>query len=120
MENVGYEPNVIHGTVHTEAFNHNIGTQVGKEKTIKNTVDEFHVYAVDWTESKIDFLIDNEVYHSFANDGKGSASWPFDQSFHLIMNVAVGGNWGGSKGIDKDVWPQRMVVDYVRVYNKRP
>ena len=120
MENVGYEPDNIHGTVHTAAFNHMTGTQVGNEKKIANTVSEFHTYAVDWTANNIDFIIDGEIYHSFANDGSGPDAWPFDQSFYVIMNVAVGGNWGGKHGIDRKIWPQRMVVDYVRVYKKRP
>ena len=120
MENVGYEPDEIHGTVHTGAFNHSIGTQVGKSKIIANTVNEFHLYAIDWTADKIDFLIDNEIYHTFENNGSGPDAWPFDQSFHLIMNVAVGGGWGGKYGTDPGIWPQQMVIDYARVYKQRP
>ena len=78
----------------------------------------FHTYAIIWTEDKIDFLIDDEMYFSFENDNSDSDAWPFDQKFHLVMNIAVGGNWGGKMGIDENIWPQKMEVDYVRVYQK--
>ncbi|UJP65144.1 glycoside hydrolase family 16 protein [Mongoliitalea daihaiensis] len=121
MEHVGYEQGVVHGTVHTESFNHMRGTQKGMQVELPTCSDEFHVYAIDWTEDKIDFFIDGEKYHTFQNTQNGeSDEWPFDQSFHLIFNVAVGGNWGGSKGVDPTVWPQRMEIDYVRVYSQNP
>ena len=52
----------------------------------------------------------------FINEGKDFASWPFDKRFHLLLNIAVGGNWGGAQGVDPTVYPQSMEVDYVRVY----
>lgn len=120
MEHVGYDPGTVHGTVHTEAFNHTKGTQVGKTVSVPDFSDEFHVYAIDWTEDKIDFYIDDEHYHTFENTGKGFEEWPFDHPFHIILNLAVGGDWGGAKGVDPNIWPQRMEVDYVRVYKERP
>ena len=78
----------------------------------------FHTYAIEWTESEISFLTDDQVYFRFENEKSGSQAWPFDKAFHLILNVAVGGNWGGSRGVDENIWPQRMVVDYVRVYQQ--
>lgn len=69
---------------------------------------------------KIDFFIDDELYHTLANTGKGPAEWPFDHPHHLILNIAVGGNWGGAKGVDESIWPQRMEIDYVRVYKEKP
>ena len=116
MEHVGFTKDTIYGTVHTEAYNHTIGTSVGKEVFINNPYDEFHIYAVEWNSEKIDFLLDNIVYHSFKNKNKTDAEWPFDQKFHLKLNVSVGGSWGGAQGIDDGVYPQQMVVDYVRVY----
>jgi len=74
------------------------------------------VYSVEWTPEKIDFLLDNVKYYSFKNENKTNAEWPFDQKFHLKLNVAVGGSWGGTQGIDDSVYPQQMAVDYVRVY----
>lgn len=120
MEHVGFNPSVVHGTVHTEAFNHSIGTDVGEVKSIPDFNTEFHTYAIDWSAEKIDFFIDDELYFTFLNSGKGSAEWPFDHPFHLILNIAVGGNWGGQKGVDASIWPQRMEIDYVRIYDKKP
>jgi len=118
MEHVGYEPEKIYGTVHTSTYNHMIGTQKGGEKDILDSESAFHKYGILWTEDKIDFMIDDEIYFTFDNDHTDSNAWPFDQRFHLIMNIAVGGNWGGKFGIDDNIWPQRMEVDYVRVYQK--
>ncbi|ERM84738.1 hypothetical protein P872_23810 [Rhodonellum psychrophilum GCM71 = DSM 17998] len=120
MEHVGYDPGTIHGTVHTEAFNHIKKTQKGATKLVPTFSDEFHVYAIDWQEDKIDFFIDDELYHTFANTGKGSDEWPFDHAHHLILNIAVGGNWGGAQGVDESIWPQKMEIDYVRVYKEKP
>jgi len=73
---------------------------------------------LEWTPEKIEFLLDGEVYNSFQNEHKTTAEWPFDQEFHLKLNLAIGGGWGGQKGIDDSIFPQQMVVDYVRVYQK--
>lgn len=117
MEHVGYDPDTIFGTVHTEAFNGMIGTQVGGNIYNPNVEKEFHTYSIDWTDKEIVWYLDGEAFFRFENDGKGIASWPFDQKFYLVMNLAVGGYWGGRKGIDKSVFPQRLEIDYVRVYN---
>ncbi len=117
MEHVGYDPGVIHGTVHTESYNHGIGTQKEGKITVEDAMDAFHVYAVDWTKDKMDFFVDDKLYHTVTRDpNEDFKGWPFDQRFHLIMNIAAGGNWGGKEGIDDSIWPQRMEIDYVRVY----
>jgi len=117
MEHVGYDPGVIHGTIHTESYNHGIGTQKEGKITVEDAMDAFHVYAVDWTRDKMDFYVDDKLYHTVTRDpNEDFKGWPFDQRFHLIMNIAVGGNWGGKEGIDDSIWPQRMEVDYVRVF----
>lgn len=117
MEQVGFDPGVIHGTIHTESYNHLKQTQKEGTTSVPKVDEDFHVYAIDWSENKIDFLVDDAVYYTAARDPKDDfKGWPFDQPFHLIMNLAVGGNWGGKEGIDANVWPQRMEVDYVRVY----
>lgn len=120
MEHVGFDPGRVHGTVHTEAFNHSIGTQKGAQLQVDDFQSEFHIYAIDWREDMIDFFIDGVKYFTFENTGNGPKEWPFDHPFHLILNIAVGGNWGGSKGVDANIWPQRMEVDYVRVFDKKP
>ena len=116
MEFVGYQPDSVYGTVHTKAFNHAIGTQKGKGLKFDDLSTAFHVYAIEWKENKIDFFVDDKHYLTFENTGRGSAEWPFDQAFHLILNIAVGGGWGGKMGVDSSVYPQQMRIDYVRVY----
>lgn len=116
MEHVGYDQDRVHITVHTEAFNHSIGTQVGKNRIVENASEDFHIYRVDWTPYAVRGYIDDTKLFEFTNSGKGYQEWPFDKRFHLLLNIAVGGNWGGAQGVDTDIWPQSMLVDYVRVY----
>lgn len=118
MEHVGYEPGVVHGTVHTKAYNHKIGTQVGDTILVPDFTEKFHVYAIEWDSTKIDFFVDDEKYFTFENENKDDfTTWPFDQTFHLILNIAIGGDWGGKKGIDQDLNEAIMEIDYVRVYD---
>ncbi len=116
MEFVGYHPDSVFGTVHTEAYNGMIGTQKVKGITVNSLSTAFHTYAIEWNEKSISFFVDKQRINYFENDGKGSATWPYDQRFHLILNIAVGGAWGGKYGIDDSIFPQRLLIDYVRVY----
>lgn len=116
MEHVGHHPGVIVGTVHSEKYNHIAGTQISGKVKLDNYGDEFHVYAVDWSKEKIDFLIDNVQYLRIPNKFKTAEEWPFDQAFFLILNLAVGGNWGGQQGVDNNIFPVTFEVDYVRVF----
>ena len=116
MEHVGYEPDSIFTTVHTETFNHIKNTQVGSSTYLPDGETKFKVYGIEWDEEKIDFFIDDHKVFTFTNTGKGVDEWPFDQKFHLILNVAVGGNWGGVEGVDNEIFPASMQIDYVRVY----
>ena len=116
MENVGFIPDTIYSTLHTTAFNGMIGTQKTAGLATEKDAQQFHQYAMDWYPDHIDFWIDNTLYHQFKNEHKTTAEWPFDRLFHLILNVAVGGNWGGKNGVNEKDWPQQMLVDYVRVY----
>ncbi|MBM7556747.1 RICIN domain-containing protein [Halanaerobacter jeridensis] len=117
MEHVGYNPTKIYGTVHTAAYNHMKGTQKSGNVDGGSWESSFHTYAIDWYRDRIDFFVDDNLYYSFSKHG-GSAEWPFDQRFYLILNIAVGGDWGGVEGVDPNIWPQRMEVDYVRVYKQ--
>ena len=124
MEYVGYDQNTVYGTIHTEAYNHGLGTQIGFDTDIEGVETEFHVYEMVWEPRKINLYIDGNLFAYFGYNPNSNvdvpnyAAWPFDQRFHLIMNIAVGGSWGGAQGIDDTVFPQSMVVDYVRVYQK--
>ncbi|QJW90281.1 glycoside hydrolase family 16 protein [Spirosoma taeanense] len=118
MEHVGYDEGAVHGTIHTEAYNHVKGTQKGQTILVKDATSAFHLYAIEWTPDQIDFFVDDTKYYTVQRSvlGSSEAQWPFAQPFYLILNLAVGGNWGGQKGVDETIWPRRMEVDYVRVY----
>jgi beta-glucanase (GH16 family) len=117
MEHVGYNPGIIHGSIHTKAYNHLKRTQKEGTISITDAQDEFHVYAINWTKNKIDFMVDDEVYHTVLKRRSDKyPEWPFDKRFHLLLNLAIGGFWGGIQGIDDKIFPQKMEIDYVRVY----
>ena len=116
MEHVGYNKDSVFGTIHTKAYNHTIGTQKGKGIFVKDPYTRFHVYAIEWTPEKIEFFLDGKAYLHIPNEKKTVSEWPFDNKFHLLMNVAVGGGWGGQKGVDDTIFPATMEIDYVRVY----
>lgn len=118
MEHVGFDQNVIHGSTHCQKYYFKIGTQKSGTITIPNVSTEFHLYAIEWYEDRIDFFADGVKYFSSWNDGSGWQGWPFDKRFHIILNIAVGGDWGGAQGIDTSIFPQKMFIDYVRVYTK--
>jgi beta-glucanase (GH16 family) len=119
MENVGFEPDVIHANIHTKAYNHVLGTNKGDKITIKKPYNDFHVYAIEWFEDHIDFFVDNTRYFTFKNERTGSKTWPYDKPEYLIINLAIGGGWGGQKGIDNSIFPQKYYIDYVRVYRQK-
>jgi beta-glucanase (GH16 family) len=120
MEHVGFNPDSVFASVHCKAYYHSIGTQKTKGTRVTSAHTSDHIYAVEWSPERIDAFFDGRKYFSFANDGKKDyRTWPFDQPFHLLLNIAVGGGWGGQKGIDANIWPQRMEVDYVRVYQRK-
>ncbi len=116
MENVGFWPDSVLGTVHTNSFNGMKRTQKTAGLHFKDLSTAFHVYSIVWDAEEIKFYVDNQQYNQFKNTHKNTDEWPFDQRFHLLINIAVGGNWGGQKGIDDAIFPQKMWIDYVRVY----
>jgi beta-glucanase (GH16 family) len=109
MEHVGKSQNTIHGTLHYPNFSG--GSGVTKSTTITNASTEFHVYSIDWRADAIKFYVDGNIFHTFTN----TASLPFNQNFFLIINSAMGGNFGGA--IDPSFTASTFEVDYVRVYN---
>jgi len=118
MENVGFDPLTIVASVHTAAYNHVAGTQRNATTTLSSPTpyDDFHLYAMEWYPDRIETFVDGRRYFTFRNEGTGSATWPFDQPEFLILNLAIGGSWGGQQGIDDTLFPHRMLVDFVRVY----
>lgn len=108
LEYKGNEPGVVHGTLHypgRSGGNADSGTT-----TIENPESEFHIYSMEWSPERIVFLVDGEVYHTYANSGDS----PFNKDFFLIVNLAMGGTFGGA--IDPDFDEAALVVDYIRVY----
>ncbi len=118
MEHVGYDPGVIHASIHCKKYNHVIRTQKTATTTVPDFADAFHVYALEWDAESISIFVDDKKYFTFTNEHSGYDAWPFDQPMHLLLNVAIGGNWGGQKGVDDAIFPQQLLVDYVRVYQK--
>ena len=118
MEFVGFEPGVIHANIHTKKYNHVAKTGKGDQISIPDASEAFHVYAVEWDAEKMDFFVDEHKYFTYRNEGSGTAAWPYDKEQYLILNLAIGGDWGGQKGIDDSRFPQQFVIDYVRVYQK--
>jgi beta-glucanase (GH16 family) len=119
MEHVGFNQGFIHASVHTKKYNHTIGTQKTDTTQIKDCSENFHVYTVEWDAESVNVSVDGNQYFRFGNEHSGYAAWPFDNKMYLLLNIAVGGNWGGQKGVDESIWPQRMEVDYVRVYQQQ-
>jgi beta-glucanase (GH16 family) len=119
MENVGYDPQRLHGYVHTGAYNHTRGTQRGNSVELESPWENFHVYAIEWFEDRIDFFIDDQNYFTFEKESDEPDVWPFDQPHYLLLNLAIGGGWGGQEGIDDGIFPQKYYIDYVRIYEWR-
>ncbi|MEP6616062.1 MAG: glycoside hydrolase family 16 protein [Ginsengibacter sp.] len=116
MEHVGFDQGKIHASVHCKKYNHVIRTQKTDTIMVKDCSRSFHVYSMEWDDDHISIFVDRKKYFTFKNEHSGYDAWPFSQPFHLLLNIAVGGNWGGAKGVDQNIWPQKMLVDYVRLY----
>lgn len=114
MEYVGKQPGVIYTSVHSPASH---GATINSKQTRLPEVEkEFHVYRTDWTADQISFFIDNKEVYTFKPKIKSPESWPFDKPFYLILNMAIGGNFGGPE-VDDSIFPQDFIIDYIRVYN---
>jgi len=119
MEHVGYEEGMIHGSIHTEDYNHMYNTQRSGSKYIENVTDTFHVYSLEWSPYYLRYLINNEPFFFVYNDSNGdNGKWPFDDPHYIILNLAIGGDWGGVQGVSTGDFPMRMMVDYVRVFKQ--
>jgi len=120
MEHVGYQMGHVHGTVHNEAY-YWLKWEQRKGRILLDDLDkEFRVYALEWTPERIDIFVDDTHYFMYVNEGTGWNAWPYDHPYNLILNVAVGGAWGRAGGpIDDSIFPQQMLVDYVRVYRPK-
>ena len=118
MENVGYDPDTVLSTAHTQKYNHMIGTQASGKLYVPDSDKKFHVYALEWDENEWRSYVDDVHYYTHKKNDENFEGWPFDKRFHLLLNLAIGGNWGGKYGIDDTLLPHQFEVDYVRVYKK--
>ena len=120
MEMVGFEPKRVHSTVHTYDTYVNKKTE-GQSKSIEleTPQSDFHLYAVEWYPDRLDFYVDAKKLLSYPKKEDTLEFWPFREKFYLIMNIAYGGAWGAQKGIAPECLPQRMEIDYVRVYEEK-
>ncbi|MGB5203216.1 glycoside hydrolase family 16 protein [Eudoraea sp.] len=120
MEYVSFEPNQTHFSIHSLANNHRDGTQVTSGPVLLETIEEeFHNYGLLWTDKYLKFYIDDieNIKLIFPRPAITNAeNWPFSGSFYFLMNIAVGGDWGGLEGVNDAIFPAVMEVDYVRVY----
>ncbi len=119
MENVGFEPRKIHANVHCAAYNHVKRTGKGRGIEVEAPWADFHVYAVEWSEDRLEFFYDDTLYFVYRKESDDPAVWPFAKPHYLLFNLAIGGSWGGQKGVDETLFPHRFEIDYVRYYTSR-
>ncbi|MGV8946089.1 MAG: glycerophosphodiester phosphodiesterase family protein [Lutibacter sp.] len=120
MEHVGRDPNVVHTSLHTELYNFWKKNQYTHFEKIPNVFNDFHLYGIEWTSESIKFFIDNKLFYEAikGENGKDTTNegWPFEKPYYLILNLAIGGNWGGE--IDDAIFPAEMQIEFVRMYKK--
>lgn len=121
MEEVGADPNQVSSSLHTQNYNHTKGTQKTHAMNCSGAEEEFHVYALEWTENFINTYVDGKLQLSATKSSMGADhdSWPFHYAFYPILNLAWGGDWGGYKGVDDSALPVTMQIDYLRVFQKK-
>ena len=113
MEYVGKQPGEIHTTLHTpDSYGKSINTKVTSLESIEAG---FHVYKTIWDANQIEFYIDNALVYTFSPEVKNDKTWPFNKPFYLILNLAIGGSFGGPE-VDDSIFPKEFIVEYVKVY----
>ena len=113
LEYIGKDPHKIFTSLHTQDSHGN--TINTKKTTIDSIENGFHTYAIDWTKDKIEFFVDNSSVYVFRPEIKNENTWPYNQPFYFVINLAIGGNFGGPS-VDDSIFPQQFIVDYIKVY----
>lgn len=119
MEHVGYDPGIVHSSLHTQS---SWGmTENTSQTKLETFASKYHIYGVNWTAEKLEFYIDSpdNVFYTYNPEIKNNETWPFNKPFFFILNLAIGGHWGGKEGIDDTIFPISMYIDHVRVYQKQ-
>ena len=120
LESVGFEiddetgKGIAHASAHTKAYYFKIGNQKTFTVEVENMNTEFHTYAIEWTPEGIIGFVDEVEYFYYKEFGAEDV-WPFNKPQNIILNLAMGGGWGGFHGMDENVTSQKMIIDYVRV-----
>ncbi|OQW44381.1 MAG: glycoside hydrolase [Proteobacteria bacterium SG_bin6] len=119
MEHVGFDPGKVHFSTHTKNGNFIDHTERTAAATVSGACGEMHRYQLRWTPNLIVMGVDDQRSFAFKRPSAKRSDWPFDGPFHLLLNIAIGGDWGGQQGIDPAAFPARMEIDYVRVYQQK-
>jgi beta-glucanase (GH16 family) len=118
MEYWGHDPNTVASNVHTGDYNHTKGTGRGGTLTYPDPWKDYHIYAVEWYDDRMDFFFDDKKFYTCKKKGEGIGEWPFDDPEYIIVNFALHNNWKKSEaGIDDSIFPQEFALDYIRVYD---
>lgn len=124
LESVGFEMDnktgngIAHASAHSGAYYFKLGNQPTATTEVENMNNKFHTYAVEWTPEYIKAFVDGDHYFTY-DDNSTELSWPFDKPHNIILNLAMGGGWGGAQGMNDTVTSQKMIIDYVRVYERQ-
>ncbi len=116
MEEVGYDPDSFHFSLHSGKINWMKKEQRTKAVIAKGGAGKYHVFGLDWRPTQIRFLLDGEEVYKCEKTSDDPGIWPFKDPFYMILNLAIGGNWGGAKGVDNTIFPSRYYLDYIRIY----
>lgn len=116
MENIGFKPNDIYFTCHYEGIDGSGHGSSGTNRAFSQPYSKFLKYAIIWSPEKIEWYVDDVLYHTYRKTDEDHKVWPFNKEFYLILNLAIGGDWGGQQGIDYALFPKKFYIDYVRVY----
>jgi beta-glucanase (GH16 family) len=115
MENVGYDSKNFHYSLHSDKYN----WQRKEQRTAVVSSDhplEFHKFGLDWKPDSITFYMDGKEGYRVVKDDDSFGAWPFRDPFYIILNLAIGGSWGGAQGVDDTIFPSQFVIKYVKVY----
>ena len=114
MEYWGHNPNSIHANVHTGDYNHTKGTGRGGNIIFEEPWKDFHIFAVEWYDDRLDFFFDDTLYYSCPKKGEGPGEWPFDAPQYLLINLAL---ISRLSDIHDSIFPAKYLIDYVRIYS---
>tara|TARA_Y100000590_G_scaffold107022_1_gene121744 strand:+ start:1563 stop:2798 length:1236 start_codon:yes stop_codon:yes gene_type:complete len=119
LEHVGFDEGVVVSSIHNIAYAGDVSRSDQQGiNTIPLACQKFHTYVLEWEEEIIRIITNGKTVLEYKKNDQGWERWPYDQTFHLLFNIAIGGWWGGAKGVDNSIFPSIMEIDYVRVYQR--